>query len=164
MTGNICGTAFAGLIAVGVFEMDGLAGLSGWRWLFILQGILTFILAIISVFVLPDEPSATWWLSEDERQLACSRIQVDTVESRVDTSIWKGLGECVRDGNLWVLVFMQHFHMAASGFKNFFPTIVGTLGFSRNITLVLTCPPYVISGMAAIAYSWNSGRVNERTW
>ena len=39
-TANICGTAFAGLIAIGVFEMSGIAGLSGWRWLFILQGIL----------------------------------------------------------------------------------------------------------------------------
>lgn len=39
-TANICGTAFAGLIAIGVFEMSGVAGLSGWRWLFILQGII----------------------------------------------------------------------------------------------------------------------------
>lgn len=39
-TGNICGTAFAGLIAIGIFKMGGVAGLSGWRWLFIIQGIL----------------------------------------------------------------------------------------------------------------------------
>ena len=55
-------------------------------------------------------------------------------------------------------------HFAANGFKNFFPTIVETLGFDREITLVLTCPPYRIAGIVAIAYSWNSGRMNERTW
>ena len=38
-TGNILATAFAGLIAIGVFKMGGVAGLSGWRWLFILQGL-----------------------------------------------------------------------------------------------------------------------------
>ncbi len=37
-TGNILATAFAGLIALGIFEMDGMAGLAGWQWLFILQG------------------------------------------------------------------------------------------------------------------------------
>ena len=37
-TANICGTAFAGLIAIGAFQLGGNAGLSGWRWLFIIQG------------------------------------------------------------------------------------------------------------------------------
>jgi hypothetical protein len=35
---------------------------------------------------------------------------------------------------------MQHFHMAASNYKNFFPTIVETLEFNENVTLALTCP------------------------
>ena len=144
--------------------MSGTAGLSGWRWLFILQGIPTFALAIVSVFILPDEPLKTWWLSEEERQLAHSRVKSDTVESRTDTNIWKGLKECGKDKNLWVLVVMHHFHTASSNYKNFFPTIVGTMGFSRNVTLALTCPPYIIAGAVAIVYSWNSGRMNERTW
>lgn len=45
-----------------------------------------------------------------------------------------------------------------------FPTVVETLGFSTTITLVLTCPPYVIAGAISIAVSWSSGRFNERTW
>lgn len=163
-TGNICGTAFAGLIAIGVFQMSGTAGLSGWRWLFIIQGIITFILAIVSIFILPDEPLTTRWLSQEERELAHSRIANDTVEMKENQNPWSGLKEAARDPKLWVLVLMQHFHMAASNFKNFFPTIVGTLGFSRNVTLALTCPPYIVSGVIAIAYSWNSGRMNERTW
>lgn len=55
-TGNILATAFAGLIAIGIFKMDGVAGLEGWRWLFIIQGIVTFIVAIIGVWFLPDDP------------------------------------------------------------------------------------------------------------
>lgn len=163
-TANICGTAFAGLIAIGVFEMSGYSGLSGWRWLFILQGIITFVLAIISIFILPDEPATTKWLSPEERKLAHDRIVKDTVEVKQNQSPWAGLREAAKDRKLWVLVVMQHFHMAASNFKNFFPTIVGTLGYSRNVTLALTCPPYLVSGVIAIAYAWNSGRMNERTW
>jgi hypothetical protein len=55
-------------------------------------------------------------------------------------------------------------HLAANGFKNFFPTAVETLGFNRTITLALTCPPYLIAGVVSIAWSWSSGRFNERTW
>ncbi|PIG82775.1 major facilitator superfamily transporter [Aspergillus arachidicola] len=59
---------------------------------------------------------------------------------------------------------MQHMHLAANGFKNFFPTAVETLGFSTTITLVLTCPPYLIAGLISVVWSWSSGRLNERTW
>lgn len=157
-TANICGTAFAGLIAIGVFEMSGVAGLAGWRWLFILQGIITFVISIGSAFILPDEPRNTKWLTEEERQLAHDRIAADTVQIRTNTTTWAGLLDACKDPRLWVLVFMQHFHMAASNFKNFFPTIVGTLGFDRNTTLALTCPPYIVSGIVCIAWAANSGK------
>lgn len=54
--------------------------------------------------------------------------------------------------------------LAANGFKNFFPSVVATLGFSQTIGLVLTCPPYLIAGIATIAVSLTSGKWNERTW
>lgn len=53
---------------------------------------------------------------------------------------------------------------SANGFKNFLPTVVKTLGFNQTITLVLTCPPYLISAFVSVAVSWSSGRFNERTW
>lgn len=158
-TANICGTAFAGLIAIGVFKMSGIAGLAGWRWLFILQGIITFIVSIVSIFILPDEPQNTRWLSQEERNLAASRIAEDTVRLKANTSTWAGLVEALRDPNLWVLIFVQHLHLAASNFKNFFPTIVETLGFSRNVTLALTCPPYLVSGVISIAWAASSGKL-----
>ncbi|KAI8685120.1 MFS domain-containing protein [Fusarium keratoplasticum] len=147
-TANICGTAFAGLIAIGVFEMS----------------IITFVISVTSAWILPDEPINTRWLSEEERELAHSRVAADTVQIKTNTTTWAGLIDACRDPRLWVLIFMQHFHMAASNFKNFFPTIVGTLGFGRNVTLALTCPPYIISGIVCIAWAANSGRMNERTW
>ena len=61
-------------------------------------------------------------------------------------------------------MFMQHMHLAANGFKNFFPTAVNTLGFNTTITLLLTCPPYLIAGIISVFWSWSSGRWNERTW
>lgn len=45
-----------------------------------------------------------------------------------------------------------------------FPTVVETLGLNQTVTLVLTCPPYLIAGAVTILVSWSSGRFNERTW
>ena len=55
-------------------------------------------------------------------------------------------------------------HLSANGFKNFLPSVVKTLGFSSTISLVLTCPPYLLATFISIAVSWSSGRFNERTW
>ncbi|KAL0783711.1 hypothetical protein CaCOL14_001617 [Colletotrichum acutatum] len=163
-TANICGTAFSSLIAIGVFQMKQVAGLSGWRWLFILQGVISFIVAVSSAFLLPDQPLDTRWLSEEERKLAQSRVAADTVQLQASTSTWAGLYDASRDPRLWVLVAMQHLHLSASGYKNFFPTIVETLGFGRNVTLALTCPPYIISGIATIAWAASSGEVTEQSY
>jgi hypothetical protein len=164
-TGNILATAFAGLIAAGIFHgMDDLSGISGWRWLFILQGAVTFLVAVLSIFTLPDDPLVTRWLTPEERTLAHERILADTVGARLQTSTFSGLKEAARDPKLWLFAFMQHMHLAANGFKNFFPTAVETLGFSTTITLVLTCPPYLIAGFVSVFWSWSSGRFNERTW
>lgn len=96
-TGNILATAFAGLIALGIFEMGGIAGLSGWRWLFIIQGIATFFVAAISLFVLPDDPTRTWWLTPEERKLAHERIERDTVGNQGKSSTVEGLKQSIKD-------------------------------------------------------------------
>ena len=163
-TGNILATAFAGLIAIGIFKLDEVAGLSGWQWLFIIQGVATFVVALAAAFVLPDDPLNTKWLTPEERLLANNRILADTVGEKGIVSPYAGLKAAASDPKLWLFAFMQHMHLAANGFKNFFPTAVETLGFNQTITLALTCPPYLIAGFISIAWSWSSGRFNERTW
>ncbi|KAL3956557.1 hypothetical protein ACCO45_009403 [Purpureocillium lilacinum] len=163
-TGNILATAFAGLIAAGIYHgLDDVAGVAGWRWLFILQGAVTFVVAVVGFF-LPDFPRTTWWLTQEERDLAYSRMELDTAGNEGETGAVKGLKQAVKDPVVWVFAFMAHMHLAANGFKNFFPSVVETLNFNTTVTLVLTCPPYLIAGAVTILVSWSSGRFNERTW
>lgn len=164
-TGNILATAFAGLIAAGVFHgLDDVAGISGWKWLFILQGVVTFVIAVVGYFCLPDFPLTTRWLTPEERQLAHDRVEADTVGNKGETSTMAGLKQAVADPVVWLFAIMAHLHLAANGFKNFFPTVVKSLGFNTTITLVLTCPPYLIAGGSTLLVSWLSGKYNERTW
>lgn len=124
-TGNVLATAFAGLIAAGIFHgLDDVAGISGWRWLFILQGAVTFAIAIVGYFLLPDFPHNTWWLTQPERDLAVNRMAMDTVGNKGETGVWAGFAQAAKDPMVWLFAAMAHFHLAANGFKNFFPTVV----------------------------------------
>lgn len=164
-TGNIVATAVAGLIAAATFAtLDHHLGLKGWQWLFIIEGAVTFGVAGLGIFMLPDHPLNTRWLTPEERQLAHDRIQKDTVGGEDSKGVFDGLKQAMCDPRLYLLAFMQNMHLSACGFNNFFPTVVGSLGFSSTITLVLTCPPYVFSGICCVAVGITSGRYNERTW
>lgn len=119
-TGNVLATAFAGLIAAGIFHgMNGTAGLAGWRWLFILQGTVTFVVAVIGYFCLPDFPLTTKWLTPEERQLAHARMEEDTVGNQGKVSVWEGLRQACTDPCVALFALMAHMHLAANGFKNF---------------------------------------------
>lgn len=52
---------------------------------------------------------------------------------------------------------------SACSFNNFFPTIVRSMGFKSTTALLLTAPPYFVSGLIGIPFAWSSGHFNERT-
>ncbi len=53
-------------------------------------------------------------------------------------------------------------NVAAASVTNFFPTVVKTLGYSNIITLVLTCPPYILGVITTFANAWHADRTGER--
>lgn len=162
--GNTIASSFSGLIAAGVFAgLDGKSGLAGWRWIFLIQGVATVAVAIVAVFLLPNAPLQTWWLTIEERQLAFDRIARDTTQKSANTSVWTGLRQAVVDYRVWLFALAMQLHLAANGFKNFLPSVVQTLGFNRTVTLVLTCPPYLLGLFTTFLICWSSGRFNERT-
>ncbi|KXJ90026.1 major facilitator superfamily domain-containing protein [Microdochium bolleyi] len=164
---QILATGFAGLIAAGVFAgMSGLGGLKGWQWLFILEGAATALVALGGFWLLPNTPLTTRWLTPAEQELAHARMQRDRVGDSIDgeVSAWEGLKQAASDKRTWLFCLMQNFHLSACSFNSFFPTVVRTLGFNTTITLVMTCPPFIVAGAAGILTGWSSGRRHERTW
>jgi MFS family permease len=70
---NLAG-AFGGAIAFGVGHINGAAGLEGFRWLFIIEGIITLLSAFLLWFFLPDYPARAKWLSNAEKKFAVDRL------------------------------------------------------------------------------------------
>ena len=116
--GNIFAVSFAGLIAAATFStLDDKHGMHGWQWLFIIEGVVTFGVAIVCIFLLPDEPLTTKWLTPEERQLAHNRIQRDTVGLEQSRGARAGFMQAIKDPRLYLLVFMQNMHLSATSFN-----------------------------------------------
>ncbi|KAI0129258.1 MFS transporter [Hypoxylon sp. NC0597] len=164
--GQLLATGFTGLISAGVFAgMDGLRGLAGWQWLFIIEGALTAFVALLGFWLLPNSPDDTYWLNEEERKIMQARTERDRVNDALcEASAWEGLKQAFKDRRTWLFCFMQMFHLSACSFNAFFPTVAKTLGYNTTVTLLLTCPPFVLAGAGSTVVGWSSGRLNERTW
>lgn len=116
--GNIFAVSFAGLIAAATFNtLDSKHGVHGWQWLFIIEGVVTFGVAVAAIWLLPDTPLTTRWLTEEERQLAHDRIQRDTVGLEESRGVRSGFMQAIRDPRLYLLVFMQNMHLSATSFN-----------------------------------------------
>ncbi|KMU80576.1 MFS transporter [Coccidioides immitis RMSCC 3703] len=165
---QILATGVSGLIAAGVFYgLDDVRGISGWRWLFIIEGCVTAVVAFAGFWLLPNTPSTTRWLKPEERELAHARIEMDKMGEPEQASAMEGLRQACRDKRTWIFCLMQNFHLSACGFNSFFPTsgsVVKTIGFNTTITLLLTCPPFIFAGIVGILFGYSSGRFHERTW
>lgn len=69
--------AFGGLLARGISEMDGVGGKGGWAWIFILEGIVTFLVALWAYRAFNDYPDTAKFLTEDERKEIYRRLNED---------------------------------------------------------------------------------------
>jgi peroxin-3 len=70
--------AFGGLLASGLGKMDGIRGYGGWRWVFIIEGIITCVVALAWFFVIPDFPEEVKWLTEEEREFIRAKLARDS--------------------------------------------------------------------------------------
>ncbi|RPD67314.1 MFS general substrate transporter [Lentinus tigrinus ALCF2SS1-7] len=67
--------AFGGLLATAIIKMDGVGGLAGWRWIFILEGIATVVIALTSSIFLPADIQSAKFFTEEEREFALARLR-----------------------------------------------------------------------------------------
>ncbi|EXJ74696.1 uncharacterized protein A1O5_01390 [Cladophialophora psammophila CBS 110553] len=155
LTAPMMANAFSGLIAFGIYDtIDGARGLEAWRWLFIVGGVCTVFVACVGFYVLPDFPSNTRYLSEKEIAVAQLRMIANGVQDdESDYGRWRGLVMAVRCWQVWVFAGMFLLLAIGASVHNFFPSVVNTLGFSRNTTLWMTAPPYLIGVVVTIANS-----------
>ena len=99
--------AFGGLLAAAIGKMNGMRGYLAWRWIFILEGVLTCVVALCFFFAIPDFPEDAKWLTEDERAYVKARLRVDQGRSAAERNITaKDVGNVFKDYKVFVGGFM----------------------------------------------------------
>ncbi|EJD46136.1 MFS general substrate transporter [Auricularia subglabra TFB-10046 SS5] len=167
-TGLLVSNAFGSLMAAGVLSsLEGIEGIRAWRWLFFVEGGITIFVGIAAIFVLPDYPENTKWLTAAERRLAQARLAEDTGSADQDSVSsnapwWAGLDLAIRDRKVVLFMFITFFGLLGLSFSNFFPSITATLGYSTTQTLLLATPPWLVASALCLLNARHADATGER--
>ncbi|VUC22536.1 unnamed protein product [Clonostachys rosea] len=159
---QMIGSAFGGFIAAACLTLDGKHGIAGWRWLFIVEGVVTIGCGLIFAMIMPEYPHNARLLKPVERDYAVWRLECEAGagEANEDTTALGGLKEALLDIKIWALVWCMFMSQAMGSTNNFFPSIVETLGYNKMNTMLLTAPPFIFAAIIFWCVSYLSDRKN----
>ncbi|KAK9594290.1 High-affinity nicotinic acid transporter [Aspergillus fumigatus] len=136
--------AFGGLLASGLGEMAGLRGYNGWRWVFIIEGVLTCVVSLVWFFVLPDFPEDVKWLNDEEREFIRAKLAKDVGAAGRDVKLTvRDVLAVFKDYKIFIGGFMYFGQIVtAYGYAYFAPTIIKTYGYSSIKTQLYSVAPW----------------------
>ena len=92
------GGAFGCVLAAGIGEMDGIRGYGGWRWVFIIEGLLTAVVGLVCFFLVSDFPEDVKWLNDEERAFIKAKLARDVGEAdRESKMTWRDVVDVLKD-------------------------------------------------------------------
>ncbi|HWA90209.1 MAG TPA: MFS transporter [Rhizomicrobium sp.] len=150
---NMIGAPLSGWI----LGLDGLMGLKGWQWLFLIEGAPSILLAFAVLVALPNGPGDARWLGDDERDAIEARLASEP--AHVHQSFWPMLA----DPRVWAMAIPDFgIVLSTYGVGLWLPQIVRAEGFSVFDTSLVVGAVYAGSSVVSIAWCLSSDRSGER--
>ncbi|KAH8703430.1 putative MFS transporter [Talaromyces proteolyticus] len=156
--------SFGGLLAAAISNMDGIGGKAGWSWIFILEGLATIVLGLLSFWLVVDFPDNATFLSDADRKRVLRRLALDQ-QASAHHEEWKSsyLWASLKD---WKTYMGAVIYMGCDGplyaFSLFIPTIIKELGYSSTRAQLLTVPPYAVAAILTITIGYIGDRTRAR--
>jgi sugar phosphate permease len=158
--------AFGNILAYGLIQISRYTTYKGWRWIFIIEGILTVVIAGLTWLVLIDFPHSKGnsVLSEHEKSLIYARLSQDRGSEEREKVTWKKVGHSLLDWKLWSFSFIYlGAAVGLSGLLFFLPLILNRgMNFTVEKAYLLSAPPQVFAAIVGYAASWLADRVRLR--
>ncbi|KKY13793.1 putative major facilitator superfamily transporter [Diplodia seriata] len=161
--------AVGGLISGGITDgLHNAHGISGWRWLFIVEGVCTCGVAFCAIFILLDYPATSPALSLEEKQLATIRLIADTRSREGEASSAGRLTHiqaftaAVVDYRTWFFLVLLMLNVGSGTISYFIPTLTKTLGYDGVTAQYMTVPIYVVAALVANCAAIAADRVQRR--
>ncbi|KAI7881294.1 MFS general substrate transporter [Lichtheimia hyalospora FSU 10163] len=156
--------AFGGVLAYGIMQMDGIRGMHGWQWIFIIEAIPTLVLACCTYFALPDFPETkSKFLNEREREIIIHRLRKDAGPATETQFSKKQVIVAFLDWKVYMhaAIFISLVTPLYS-LSMFMPSIISGMGFTALTAQAMSAPPYAFACVATIAVAMHADRKGER--
>ncbi|TFK56233.1 MFS general substrate transporter [Heliocybe sulcata] len=161
-------------LATGILRLRGINGQAGWRYLFLIEGVMTLAVGIASYFLMPPGPTQTkaWfrpngWFTEREEVIMVNRVLRDD-PSKSDMHNRQGLNfrmifEALRDWRMWPLYILGVTHQIPTGPpQNYLTLSLRNLGFTTTQTNLLTIPSTVLGMITMVLAAYLSELIDSR--
>ncbi|KAI0127258.1 major facilitator superfamily domain-containing protein [Xylariales sp. AK1849] len=155
--------AFGGILAYGIGRMSGVVWANGWRWIFLLEGILTVLVATSAFWFIHNYPKNSKFVTEDERQYIQQRLASDSDASREEHFSWGAVIEALKDPSCWLYGLAFHtMSLPLYTLSLFLPTIITNLGYSAATAQLLSVPPYAFAFITTLTVAILSEKLGQR--
>jgi len=150
-------------ISAALLGVDGLLGLRGWQWMFIIEGLPAVLLGLVCLFLLDDRPSDAKWLQTDQREWLLGRLQAEGGRSRPigEISVWKVLWN---KHVLALSVVLAGSTAVSSGLQIWQPQIIKSYGLTNMQTGLLNSIPFALASVLMVLWGKRSDQTGERVW
>ncbi|KAF9883845.1 hypothetical protein FE257_002736 [Aspergillus nanangensis] len=155
--------AFGGVLAWGIAHMRGVGGYNGWRWIFILEGLLTVIMSVVGYFWVYNYPSTAEFLSEKERAFIQFRLKNDNDAMRDEKFTWSAVMDAFKDPKVWLYGLGFHtMSLPMYTLSLFLPSIIKGLGYTAAQAQLLSVPPYAVAFVLTLTVAILSEKTHRR--
>ncbi|KAF7917591.1 hypothetical protein EAE99_009257 [Botrytis elliptica] len=155
--------SFGGLLAAAIVKMDGLGGLHGWAWIFILEGIVTVLAGIASFWLVYDFPEKARFLCEADRNRVIRRLQANGQAAGHEDFSTEIIWQAFKDYKTWLaMTIYSGCCVSLYAFSLFLPTIITQLGYTTTKAQLLSVPPYVAAAILTVVIGFIADRTGQR--
>ncbi|KAM0820406.1 putative MFS transporter [Seiridium cardinale] len=160
--------ATGSIINASLNQLDGRGGLAGWRYMFLVQGLISLVLGLVTYFWIVDFPEhahrSLWFLTESEQRLACTRINDDRQDVEIGSFSWKKVLIHAKDAKVYGFACMFFLlNLVSTSLSYFLPIILQSgMGFDANKAILLSALPYYWAVIPVLASSIFGDRLHLR--
>jgi MFS family permease len=145
-----------------ILGMDGIWGLAGWQWLFIIEALPAIVLGVVVYFALTDRPEQAQWLTDTQRKWLSERLAAERAQRERIRHF--ALGETLRNGRVWALTLVYFGqNVTGYGFVLFLPQIVKQFGLTNVQTGFVSALPFIGTLIGILLWARASDRTGARS-
>ena len=163
-TGGVIAGIIGSPLSGAILNLHSKAGLEGWQWLFLLEGIPAILLGLVVLFILPNRPGETKWMTDSEKEWIQCRLEQEAKQSEGHAHF--RLSDALSSRRIWLLCLIYFLlNVGGYGFEMWLPSIIKEFsGMSYTMVGFINTIPYIGAVIVMLITGYHSDRTGERRW